>query len=72
LDAGRVRPSALVAHAHDRGLVVHPYTFRSDDLPPGFASLETLVRFCVLELQVDGLFTDFTDRVVEILQSIGE
>jgi glycerophosphoryl diester phosphodiesterase len=71
LDAGQVRPSALVANAHDRGLIVHPYTFRSDDLPPGFASLEALVRFCVLELQIDGLFTDFTDRVVEILQSSG-
>lgn len=70
LDSGPVRASSLVADAHALGLVVHPYTFRSDDLPPGFASLEALVRFCILELQIDGLFTDFTDQVIDIMHSI--
>lgn len=69
--AGRVKPTSLVADAHALGLVVHPYTFRSDDLPPEFDSLEALVRFCVIEQQIDGLFTDFTDQVIDILQSIG-
>jgi glycerophosphoryl diester phosphodiesterase len=49
---------------------VHPYTVRADDLPPGFSSLQNLVRFCVTELQVDGLFTDFTDLVRDIIQAI--
>lgn len=69
-DNGRIQASSLVTTAHELGLVVHPYTFRSDDLPPGFTSLQELVRFCVVELQIDGLFTDFTDQVIEILDSI--
>jgi len=69
--AGQAQATSLVADAHALGLVVHPYTFRADDLPPGFDSLEALVRFCVVELQIDGLFTDFTDQVIDISHSIG-
>lgn len=69
LEANTLRATSLVAEAHKLGLVVHPYTFRADDLPPGFESLQALVRFCVDELQIDGLFTDFSDQVIEILQS---
>jgi glycerophosphoryl diester phosphodiesterase len=57
----------LVAAAHAGGLAVHPYTFRSDDLPPGFATLGELVDYCVGELNIDGLFTDFPDRVKNLL-----
>ncbi len=59
----KIRNSGLVERAHDKGLAVHPYTFRSDDLPPGFGSFEELIRFAIDELSVDGLFTDFPDRV---------
>jgi glycerophosphoryl diester phosphodiesterase len=58
--------TGLVAMAHDAGLAVHPYTFRADELPAGFSSFEDLVSFCVIELGIDGLFTDFPDRVVEL------
>lgn len=61
--------SGLVERAHGLGLVVHPYTFRSDDLPEDFETLEELVRFCAVELEVDGMFTDFTDQVIDILES---
>ena len=57
----------LAALAREAGLLVHPYTFRADDMPPGFASFEDLVRFFVEEVGVDGLFTDFPDRVVSLL-----
>jgi len=67
---GALISTGLVEQAHDLGMVVHPYTFRSDDLPAEFVTLEELVRFCVVELKVDGLFTDFTDQVIEILESI--
>jgi glycerophosphoryl diester phosphodiesterase len=67
---GERKSSLLVEQAHELGLTVHPYTFRSDDLPPGFDSFEELVRFCVLDLEVDGLFTDFTDKVVDILEKM--
>lgn len=70
VEQGNVQKSALVAHAHALGMIVHPYTFRSDDLPAGFSSLEALLEFCVTELKIDGLFTDFADRVIEILRSL--
>jgi glycerophosphoryl diester phosphodiesterase len=58
--------SGLVEIAHDVGLLVHPYTFRADELPPGFRSFKDLVVFFALELKVDGLFTDFPDLAVQL------
>lgn len=52
----------LVARAHARGLLVHPYTFRADQLPPGIDSFEALHRLFLRDLGVDGIFTDFPDR----------
>ena len=59
--------SNLVQVVHDAGLLIHPFTFRADDLPAGFTSFEDLVEFFVGVVGVDGLFTDFPDRVKEIL-----
>lgn len=67
---GKAESTGLVETAHDLGLIVHPYTYRSDDLPEGFVSLDDLVRFCVMDLEVDGLFTDFTDLVVAQLDRL--
>jgi len=57
----------LAQNARDAGLYVHPYTFRADELPAGFAAFDDLVRFFAFELQVDALFTDFPDRVAKVL-----
>lgn len=59
-----IEDSGLVAAAHAHGLAVHPFTFRDDDLPPGFGSFSELMQFAVDELSVDGLFTDFPDLAV--------
>jgi glycerophosphoryl diester phosphodiesterase len=59
--------TGLASAAHAAGLVVHPYTFRSDDLAPGFGSFAAMVRWFVTELEVDGLFTDFPDRARDAL-----
>jgi glycerophosphoryl diester phosphodiesterase len=56
----------LAEIAHAEGLAVHPYTFRADELPPGFASFEELVRYFVTEIGIDGLFTDFPDKVLAL------
>ena len=61
--------SGLTEHAHARGLAVHPYTFRVDDLPPGFDDFGKLVRYCTRDLLVDGLFTDFPDKAIEALRA---
>jgi glycerophosphoryl diester phosphodiesterase len=59
--------SELVREARDAGLAIHPYTFRKDDLPAGFASFRALLDLFIDQIGVDGLFTDFPDLVVEHL-----
>lgn len=59
-------PTTLVRDAHAAGLLVHPWTFRSDRefLPAGFATpAEEYRRF--FELGVDGVFSDFPAAAVE-------
>ena len=63
---GRPVSTGLAREAHALGLVVHPYTFRADELPAGFADFPSLVEFFVSEIGVDGLFTDFPDRILEL------
>ena len=66
-DGGPPRSSGLTEAAHRAGLLVHPYTFRADDLAPGFRNFTDMVRYFCDDLGVDGLFTDFPDRVRELL-----
>lgn len=54
--------------ARDAGLLVHPYTFRADDIPPGFVSFDDLVAFFVKDVGIDGLFTDFPDLVRALIE----
>lgn len=65
-----IRSTGLVQRAHKVGLAVHPYTFRADDLPEGFASFEALLAFFIDNLLIDGLFTDFPDQVVRFTRRI--
>jgi glycerophosphoryl diester phosphodiesterase len=58
---GQAVSTGLVSAAHATGLKVHPYTFRAEELVPGFDSLGEMVRWFVDELKIDGLFTDFPD-----------
>jgi len=53
----------LVELAHRAGLLVHPYTLRRDALPHGFSTLESLLG-TLLDLGIDGIFTDFPDLAV--------
>lgn len=66
--AGEACFSDLVKQARLRGLQVHPFTFRSDELPPGIASFEELLDVFVGQAGCDGLFTDFPDLVLDYLQ----
>jgi glycerophosphoryl diester phosphodiesterase len=60
----------LVRDAHDLMLEVHPYTFRADALPPGVASFEELLRVFVVQIGVDGVFTDQPDRALAFVRSL--
>lgn len=64
---GATRSTGLVERAHAAGLAVHPYTFRSDDLPPGFTTPDALLTFCIDQLSIDGIFADFPDVVMRFL-----
>ena len=65
---GRLVSTGLVSNAHAAGLTVHPWTFRADQLAPGFDSLEEMIRWFVDELAIDGVFTDFPDLARMALQ----
>jgi len=66
-----IKVTELVARAHDAGMVVHPYTFRLDPGQiPGYAtSFDELLELHLFEAGIDGLFTDFPDRVVQFLSN---
>lgn len=65
---GRPQFTDLVENAHQRGLVVHPYTARADELPAGVSDFEQLLQLFVSSARVDGLFTDFPDLAVQYLK----
>jgi glycerophosphoryl diester phosphodiesterase len=54
-------PTALIAHAHEAGLAVHPWTFRAEKefVPAGVDVVGELGIF--LRAGVDGFFTDHPD-----------
>jgi glycerophosphoryl diester phosphodiesterase len=66
VDLKTLQPTAFVEQAHTAGLKVHPYTFRKDALPENINTQQTL-QLLFKDLKVDGLFTDFTDTVVNYL-----
>ncbi|MGI9204870.1 MAG: glycerophosphodiester phosphodiesterase [Woeseiaceae bacterium] len=59
----------LVSAAHAVDLAVHAYTFRADQLAPGFDSLQQMVGWFVDELHLDGVFTDFPDQAIEAIDA---
>src|SRR5215218_3227804 len=63
---GRLRPpTSLVEDAHRAGLLVHPWTFRSDPvfLAPDYEGDAAREVEQFVELGVDGLFCDFPDVI---------
>ncbi|MBI5692282.1 MAG: glycerophosphodiester phosphodiesterase [Verrucomicrobia bacterium] len=65
---GAAKVSELTKLAHAKGLVVHPYTVRWDDLPKGCPSVDDLHTALFRHAGVDGVFTDFTDVTVKWLR----
>lgn len=61
--------SGLAERAHDLGLVVHPYTFRRDQLPAFASDYEQLLDIFLDGIGVDGVFTDFPDITKDYIES---
>ncbi|WP_111707182.1 glycerophosphodiester phosphodiesterase [Lutibacter citreus] len=58
--------SNLVINAHKNNLTVHAYTFRADQLGE-FKSFEELLQVGLYQANIDGVFTDFPDKVVDFI-----
>ncbi|MGK0368050.1 MAG: glycerophosphoryl diester phosphodiesterase [Thermoproteota archaeon] len=54
----------FVQLAHKHGLKVHAYTARQDALPDQFKSLAELYYHLFTQLNIDGVFSDFSDKQV--------
>lgn len=63
---GEIIYSDLVKEAHNLGLQVHAYTFRADQLE-NVSTFEKLLDFGFNGAGVDGVFTDFPDKVISYL-----
>lgn len=61
----------LVKWAHNAGLEVCPYTFRSDQLPEKYETFEEELYQFYFVYDVDSLFSDFPDRPVNLLKALG-
>lgn len=70
-ERGAAQLSSLVHLAHAQNLQVHPYTFRTDELPEGIDSFQELLDIFVQDAGIDGLFTDFPDLVHDYLLQRG-
>ncbi|GAB3479116.1 glycerophosphodiester phosphodiesterase family protein [Nocardiopsis coralliicola] len=74
-DGKAAEPTPLVADAHDRGLLVTPYTLRSENefLPEGYRTSGDPTAYgdyldyyiAILETGVDGVFSDSPDHLAE-------
>ncbi|MDF2179314.1 glycerophosphodiester phosphodiesterase [Aliiglaciecola sp. CAU 1673] len=53
--------TGLMQRAKAKGLLVHPYTLRADQLP-GQTSWAQMIQLLAEDLAVDGVFTDFSDK----------
>jgi len=60
----------LVRGAHERGLLVHPWTFRADAVPSAYPSIDHELRRFYEEYGVDGVFTDFVEDAVRVLREL--
>ena len=66
--SGEPTASDLVSNAKEFNLLVHPYTFRKDELPQGIETFEELLRFFLINQRVDGIFTDFPDLAINFIE----
>jgi glycerophosphoryl diester phosphodiesterase len=66
-DGHLLPPTSLVDDAHRAGLLVHPWTFRSDGafLAPDYGGDPMKEYDQFFSLGVDGLFSDFSDTAVQ-------
>jgi glycerophosphoryl diester phosphodiesterase len=67
---GDIIATDLASRAHAVGLEIHPYTFRmeSSEIPPYAQNYTDLMNIFLCQIDVEGVFTDFTDKAVRFLK----
>ena len=60
----------LVKLAHERGLLVHAYTLRKDQIPPFAKNYKELLEKVFLKAKVDGAFTDHVLETKNLLKEL--
>ncbi len=64
---GKWKFTSLIKDAHALNLKVHTYTLRTDQLGD-FTTFEEHVKAVLIEAGADGCFTDFPDKVINLLK----
>lgn len=67
----RYRKTPVYGFAREAGLKMHPYTLRADALPAPFRSLGEVTQALFHDLEVDGVFSDHPDQVLDFLVRSG-
>ena len=65
---GNPELTSLVSDAQSLGMKVFPYIIRSDALQGFSSSFEELLNIMFKQAKVDGVFTDFLDKVRSFLK----
>ena len=68
--ADNLQTTGLTGRAHAEGLKIHAYTFRRDagQVPEYAEDFEDLMRIFLVDVGIDGVFTDFPDTAVKFLE----
>ena len=61
---------SLVARAHARGLLVHPYTFRKEVTPKKYENVEEELHTFLAEYDIDGGFSDQPDIMKRAIEAV--
>src|SRR5262249_4218415 len=67
---GALQGTGLGRAAHAPGLPVHPYASRAAALPAWAATYDELLRAFLVDVGVDGIFTDQPDKGVAFIRSL--
>ena len=63
-----IQPTIFNQFVRENNLLMHPYTFRADTVPLAFEDFSEMVIWFSDTLKVDGMFTDFVDKTVNLLK----
>lgn len=67
LEPSTLEPTPFVARVKQQQLTMHPYTFRIDQLPKNI-SANKLLDALFNQVKVEGVFTDFPDKVIHFIE----